>query len=95
MGFLDKVKGLVGQHDDKVDEGLDKAAELAKDHVPDEHDDKVDMAAEKAKDLLFVPVGQIVGRMNQTIGARDQLMEIVEEYLEVHERMCALMPDAG
>ncbi len=50
---------------------------------------------EKAKDLLFVPVGQIVGRMNQTIGAREQLMDIVEEYLEVHERMCALMPDAG
>lgn len=49
---------------------------------------------EKARDLLFVPVGQIVGRMNRTLSARDQLMEIVEEYLATHERMCALMPDA-
>lgn len=47
---------------------------------------------EQSRDLLFVPVGQIVGRMNQTLGARSLLMEIVEEYLETHERMNALMP---
>ena len=47
---------------------------------------------ELARDLYFVPVGQIVGRMNQTMGVKELLMEIVEEYLETHERMNALMP---
>ncbi|MBV1906355.1 MAG: nitronate monooxygenase family protein [Pseudomonadales bacterium] len=47
---------------------------------------------EKAKELAFVPVGQIVGRMNETIRARDLLMSIVEEYLETHEHMNAIMP---
>ncbi|HXV93634.1 MAG TPA: antitoxin, partial [Pseudonocardia sp.] len=30
MGFLDKAKGLLRQHDDKVDKALDKAGEAAK-----------------------------------------------------------------
>lgn len=47
---------------------------------------------EKSRDVMFVPVGQIVGRMNNTLGAKDLLMEIVQEYLETHERMNALMP---
>tara|TARA_R110002072_G_scaffold171703_4_gene325399 strand:- start:6678 stop:7802 length:1125 start_codon:yes stop_codon:yes gene_type:complete len=47
---------------------------------------------EKARELAFVPVGQIVGRMNSTVGAKDLLMSIVEEYLDTHERMNAMMP---
>jgi hypothetical protein len=30
--------------------------------------------------------------MNRTMGAKEQLMEIVQEYLETHERMNSLMP---
>ena len=30
MGFMDKAKDLLHQHDDKVDQGLDKAGEAAK-----------------------------------------------------------------
>lgn len=52
MGFLDTVKGLVGKNADKADDGLDKAGDLAKDHVPDEHDDKVDTAVDKAKEVV-------------------------------------------
>ena len=52
MGILDKIKGLVSGNADKVDDGIDKAAEFAKDKVPDAHDDKVDMAADKAKDIV-------------------------------------------
>ena len=52
MGILDKIKGLVGGNADKAEEVIDKAAEVAKDKVPDAHDDKVDMAADKAKDLI-------------------------------------------
>ncbi|GAA1876024.1 hypothetical protein GCM10009836_66680 [Pseudonocardia ailaonensis] len=50
MGFLDKAKELIGQHDDKVDQGLDKAGEFAKGKFAghDEHIDKaVDFAQEK------------------------------------------------
>lgn len=50
MGFLDKAKDLIGQHDDKVDQGLDKAGEAAKGRFAghDEHIDKaVDFAQEK------------------------------------------------
>ncbi|MEZ5245810.1 MAG: antitoxin [Acidimicrobiales bacterium] len=52
MGILDKIKGLVGGNADKVEDAIDKAAEVVKDKVPDAHDDKIDMAAEKAKDLV-------------------------------------------
>ena len=30
MGFMDKAKDLMNQHDDKVDQALDKAGEAAK-----------------------------------------------------------------
>jgi len=49
MGLLDKVKGLVGSNKEKVDEGIDKAADLAKDKLPDQHDAKVDKAADGLK----------------------------------------------
>jgi len=50
MGFLDKAKDLISQHDDKVDQGLDKAGEAAKAKFAghDEHIDKgVDFAQQK------------------------------------------------
>jgi len=52
MGFLDKIKGLVGKNADKIEDGLDKAADTAKDKLADGHDDKVDSAVEKAKDVV-------------------------------------------
>ena len=50
MGFLDKAKELLGQHDDKVDQGFNKAGDAAKQKFAghDEHIDKVTgMAREK------------------------------------------------
>jgi hypothetical protein len=52
MGFLDKIKGLVGQSADKAEDGIDTAAGFAKDKLPDEHDGKVDKAADAAQDML-------------------------------------------
>ncbi len=52
MGILDKLKSLVGGNADKVEEGIDKAADVAKDQVGEEHADKIDTAAEKAKDVV-------------------------------------------
>ncbi|GAA4549501.1 hypothetical protein GCM10023175_37750 [Pseudonocardia xishanensis] len=50
MGFLDKAKDLISQHDDKVDQGLDKAGEAAKQKFAghEEHIDKgVDFAQQR------------------------------------------------
>ena len=48
---------------------------------------------EQSRDLMFVPAGQIVGRLNQVMGARDVVMQLVDEYLETSERMNNLLPD--
>jgi hypothetical protein len=52
MGFMDKVKGLLGQHEDKVDDAIDKAADVADDKTGGEHTDKIDDAADTAKDVV-------------------------------------------
>lgn len=52
MGLLDKAKDLLAGNKDKVEGGVDKAAELAKDKLPDEHDGKVDQAADAVKDQI-------------------------------------------
>jgi MT0933-like antitoxin protein len=52
MGILDKIKGLVGGNADKVEDGIDKAADIAKDKVGEDNADKVDMAADKAKEVV-------------------------------------------
>ena len=43
--------------------------------------------AAKAKDVLFNPVGQIVGQMNQVRPVKDVIYRLVEEYLEAVERL--------
>ena len=52
MGMMDnmkdKAKDTVGEHGDKIDEGLDKAGEMVKDKTPDQHDDKIDRGVDKA-----------------------------------------------
>jgi hypothetical protein len=48
--IVDKAKNLVTGHKDQAEQGIDKAADLAKDKVG--HDEQVDAAAQKAKDVL-------------------------------------------
>ena len=65
MGFLDKFKGKGGlkdkavdfakEHDDQVDQGIDKAADLADDATKGKYSDKIDDAAEKAKGAYEKP----------------------------------------
>src|SRR5271170_2828495 len=50
--------------------------------------------ADKAKDVMFAPVGQIVGRMNESRPARDVIYEMVQEYLDTIERLQKLTPGA-
>jgi hypothetical protein len=50
--MMDKAKDLLAGNKDKVDEGIDKAAEMAKEKTPDQADAAVDAAADKAKDVV-------------------------------------------
>lgn len=43
--------------------------------------------ADKAKDVMFNPVGQIVGRMNTVRPVKDVIYDLVQEYLEATERL--------
>jgi NAD(P)H-dependent flavin oxidoreductase YrpB (nitropropane dioxygenase family) len=48
--------------------------------------------ADKAKDVMFNPVGQIVGRMNEVRPVREVVYRLVEEYLAAVERLQELTP---
>lgn len=50
-GLADKAKDLLGQHGDKVGEGIDKAADMAKDKFSGQSD-TIDNVAEKAKGFV-------------------------------------------
>jgi NAD(P)H-dependent flavin oxidoreductase YrpB (nitropropane dioxygenase family) len=43
--------------------------------------------ADKAKDVMFNPVGQVVGMMNEVRPVKDVIYRLVEEYLEAVERL--------
>ena len=54
MGIDDLVgqaKDFAKDHEDQVDQGVDKGAELAKDKI-EGHDDQIDGAVDKVKGLL-------------------------------------------
>lgn len=48
MSFLDKAKDMLNQHDDKVDQGLDKVGDAAKGRFAG-HDDKIDGFVDQAQ----------------------------------------------
>ncbi|MGH7822123.1 MAG: nitronate monooxygenase, partial [Candidatus Binatia bacterium] len=48
--------------------------------------------ADKAKDVMFNPVGQIVGRMNDVRPAKELIYQLVEEYFDSVERLQRLTP---
>jgi hypothetical protein len=52
MGFMDKVKGMFGQHADKVEGGIDKVGDTIDDKTGDKYADKVDKGQDAAKDAL-------------------------------------------
>ena len=50
MPGLDDLKNAAEQHDDQVDEGLDKAGDAAKSKV-EGHDDQIDKAVDKGRSM--------------------------------------------
>ena len=52
MGFIDKIKDVVGGNADKAHGAIDKAGDVIDDKTGHAHTDKIDMATEKAKDVV-------------------------------------------
>jgi len=56
---------------------------------------RVHRYADKAKDVMFNPVGQIVGQMNRVRPVREVIYDLVQEYLEAVERLQQLSSGVG
>lgn len=50
--FAEKAKDLGSEHEDKVTEGIDKAADMADEKSDGKYSDQIDTGAEKAKDFV-------------------------------------------
>jgi hypothetical protein len=50
MGLMDRVKGLVGDHKEQVEQGIDKAARIADEKTGGSHSDQIRSAADKGKE---------------------------------------------
>jgi hypothetical protein len=50
MGLMEKIRGLLHQHDDKADQGIEKAGEMAKTKV-EGHDEQIDQAVDKLQQM--------------------------------------------
>ncbi len=48
-GFLDKAKDMAEQHDDKVDQGLEKAGDFADQKTGGKYDEKIDKGVDAAQ----------------------------------------------
>jgi NAD(P)H-dependent flavin oxidoreductase YrpB (nitropropane dioxygenase family) len=46
--------------------------------------------ADAAKEIMFNPVGQIVGRLNQVKSVKDVIEQMVEDYVAATERLANL-----
>ena len=48
-GFLDKAKDLADQHDDKIDQGIEKAGDQVDQRTGDKYTSQVDRAQDEAQ----------------------------------------------
>ncbi len=58
MGLLDKAKKLVTKHEDKIDEGVEKAGDLVDHKTKGKHADTIDKVVDKVQDLTPDAVGK-------------------------------------
>lgn len=52
MGLFDKIKGLAGQHADKVEGAIDKAADVVDEKTGGKYSEHIDKGAETAKGFV-------------------------------------------
>ena len=69
MGLFDKVKGLAGQHADKVEEAIDKVADVVDEKTGGKYADQIDKGVEAAKG--FVGEGEGDGAGDSVGGGPD------------------------
>ncbi|WP_433041248.1 antitoxin [Dactylosporangium sp. CS-033363] len=50
MGLIDKAKEFAGKHDDKVDQGLDKAGEQVDKRTGEKYSDQIDKGVDMAQE---------------------------------------------
>jgi hypothetical protein len=50
--LADKAKDLAGEHEEEVDDAIDKAADTADKKTDGKYSDHIDTGAEKAKDFV-------------------------------------------
>ena len=58
MGIFDKAKDLLSEHNDKVDQGIDKAAEVIDQKTGGQHTEQINQGAEQAKRAMDNQGGQ-------------------------------------
>ncbi|KIH96988.1 hypothetical protein LP52_22175 [Streptomonospora alba] len=49
---FDKIKNKVGEHSEKVEQGVDKLKDFAKEKTGGKYDEKIDQAGDKATDYV-------------------------------------------
>lgn len=52
MGLFDKAKEFLGQHGDKVDQGVDKAGDMVDERTQGKHAEHVDRAQDLVKERI-------------------------------------------
>jgi hypothetical protein len=52
MGLMDKIKGMFGQHSEKIEGGIDKAGDVVDDKTGGKYEGQVDKAQDTTKDAL-------------------------------------------
>ena len=52
MGFLDKAKDLLGKHEEKVEGGLDKVADMVDEKTGGKYADHIDKGQDAAKGFI-------------------------------------------
>jgi hypothetical protein len=52
MGLLDKAKDLLGKHEEKVEDALDKVADVVDDKTDGKYADKIDKGVDAAKGFI-------------------------------------------
>lgn len=62
MGIMDKVKSMLGQHGDKVGQGLDKAAEAVDSKTGGKYSGQIKSGTQKAKDAVGAPADDADGK---------------------------------
>jgi hypothetical protein len=63
MGIFDKAKDVLGDHVDKVDEGVDKAADYADEKTGNKYSQHIDQGSDLAKEHL----GDYLGAPDQPV----------------------------